>query len=298
MRVELACTPPFAGDAMLAFLAFRAVPGIEEVDGEIYRRVLQVGSATGVLSARIPAGVSAIELELDPALAVVADIVVERARRVFDLAADACAIDEVLADDPLLRPLVAATPGMRLPGAFDGFEIAVRAVVGQQISVAAARTVTGRLAARFGDPLEPAGGALRVAFPRPEAFASAPPDGLGMPRARGATLVALARAICDGRLELGAGADLAAGRAALLALPGVGPWTASYIAMRAFGDRDAFLASDLVLRQVLGDASPVSAREAERLSLRWRPFRAYAVIRLWAASADLRRYAALVPSRP
>jgi AraC family transcriptional regulator of adaptative response / DNA-3-methyladenine glycosylase II len=288
MRVELAFTPPFAGDAMLAFLAFRAVPGSEEVDGGVYRRVLQIGSATGVLSVRIPPGSSAIELELDQALAGVADAAAERVRRVFDADADGRAIDEVLADDPLLRPLVAATPGMRLPGAFDGFEIAVRAVVGQQISVVAARTVTARLAERFGDPLEPATGALRVAFPRPEALAAASPEGLGMPTARGATLVAVARAICEGRLELGAGADPEAARAALLALPGIGPWTASYIAMRAFGDGDAFPASDLVLRQVLGGTTAASTREAEQLSLRWRPWRAYAVVRLWGASAELR----------
>jgi AraC family transcriptional regulator, regulatory protein of adaptative response / DNA-3-methyladenine glycosylase II len=288
MRVELACTPPFAGDAILAFLAFRAVPGIEEVDGDVYRRVLQIDSATGVLSARIRPGASVIELELDPALAGVADAVTERVRRAFDADADGRAIDEVLAADPLLRPLVSATPGMRLPGAFDGFEIAVRAVVGQQISVVAARTVTARLAARFGDPLAPAVGALRVAFPRPEAMAGAAPEGLGMPTARGATLVAVARAICDGRLDLDAGADPEAAHAALLALPGIGPWTASYVAMRAFGDGDAFPASDLVLRQVLGGTTAASTREAEQLSLRWRPWRAYAVIRLWGASAELR----------
>jgi AraC family transcriptional regulator, regulatory protein of adaptative response / DNA-3-methyladenine glycosylase II len=288
MRLELPVQPPFAGEAMLAFLAFRATPGIEEVDGGVYRRILQVGSQTGVVAARILPGSTAIGLELDAALAPVADDVVAGIRRVFDVDADSPAIDALLADDPLLAPLVAATPGLRVAGAFDGFEIAVRAVVGQQISVAAARTVTSRLALRFGDALETPGSTLRVAFPRPEALASAPSAGLGMPTARGATLVGVARAICDGRLDLTPGADPAAAREALLALPGIGPWTASYVAMRAFGEGDAFLGSDLVLRQVLGGVTPVSTREAEQRSLRWSPWRAYAVVRLWSASAELR----------
>jgi AraC family transcriptional regulator, regulatory protein of adaptative response / DNA-3-methyladenine glycosylase II len=287
MRLELPVKPPFAGEAMLGFLAFRATPGIEQVDAGVYRRVLQIGSRTGVVAARI-LGPTSIELELDAALVPVADDVLAGIRRVFDVDADSVAIDAQLADDPLLAPLVAATPGLRVAGAFDGFEIAVRAVIGQQISVAAARTVTSRLALRFGDPIEVPGSPLRVAFPRPEALASAPSEGLGMPTARGATLVAVARAICDGSLDLTPGADPAAARDALLALPGIGPWTASYVAMRAFGEGDAFLGSDLVLRQVLGAASPVSAREAEQRSLRWSPWRAYAVVHLWAASAELR----------
>jgi AraC family transcriptional regulator of adaptative response / DNA-3-methyladenine glycosylase II len=172
-----------------------------------------------------------------------------------------------------------------VPGAVDGFEIAVRAIIGQQISVAAARTIAGRIAARLGQPLPAAVGGLHVAFPRPEALASAAFDGLGMPASRGATLVSLARAVCDGRLELSADADRDEVRAALLAIPGIGPWTAAYVAMRALGDTDALPASDLVLRQVLGNgAGSVSARAVEEQARHWSPWRAYAVVHLWASA--------------
>ena len=288
MRLELDYRPPFAVDALIGFLAGRAVPGVEEVDGGVYRRILQIGSRTGVVAISHPAGAGALLVDLSDELEPVAADVAAGVRRLFDTDADARAIDALLGEDPRLRASVAARPGVRVAGAFDGFEIAVRAILGQQISVAAARTIAGRLSQRFGTPCTDAPGSLGVAFPRPAALAAAPAHDLGMPVARGATLVGLARVVEEGHLDLSAGGDPARARAGLLALPGIGPWTASYVAMRAFGDGDAFPASDLVLRQVLGGATPATTREAERLSLRWSPWRAYAVVRLWAIAAELR----------
>jgi AraC family transcriptional regulator of adaptative response / DNA-3-methyladenine glycosylase II len=281
--------PPLAGEALIAFLALRATPGVEEVVGDVYRRVIAVDGRTGVIAARLPPGCDEIELEVDDALADVIEPVLAGARRIFDVDADAPAIDAALAADPRLRPLVEAIPGLRVPGATDGFEIAVRAIVGQQISVAAARTITGRFAALLGEPLADRMGGIRVAFPRPEDVVEGSLDALGMPSARRATLVALARAICDGALDLSAGTERGAVRESLLAIRGIGPWTADYIALRALGDPDAFLPSDLVIRQVLGDgAGPASVREVEQRSLRWRPWRAYAVVHLWTSAPALR----------
>ncbi|MDX6568327.1 MAG: AraC family transcriptional regulator [Gaiellales bacterium] len=286
---RLAYRPPLARAALLAFLALRATPGVEEVVGDSYRRVVSIDGATGVLSARLPPHGDEIELELDDALAGVLGPVLAGARRVFDLDADAPSIDATLADDPRLRPLVQDLPGLRVPGAIDAFEMAVRAIVGQQISVAAARTITGRLAARYGEPLETGVGSLRIAFPRPEAVATGTLDRLGMPATRLATLVGLARAICEGDVDLSPGVDPEETRATLLAIHGVGPWTADYVAMRGLGDPDAFPASDLVIRQVLGDAGdPLSARAAEQQSQRWRPWRAYAVAHLWTSAPAVR----------
>jgi AraC family transcriptional regulator of adaptative response / DNA-3-methyladenine glycosylase II len=286
---RLAFRPPLARAALLGFLAFRATPGVEEVSGDRYRRVVSIGGATGVLSARLPADRDEIELELDDALAGMLEPALAGARRLFDVDADAPSIDAVLAGDPLLRPLVEEIPGLRVPGAIDGFEMAARAIVGQQISVVAARTLMGRLAALLGEPLATDVGSLRVAFPRPEAVAASTLNGLGMPAARLATLRGLARAVCDGHLDLSPGADREATRATLLAIRGVGPWTADYVAMRGLADPDAFLPSDLVIRQVLGDtAGPLTTRAAEQRSQCWRPWRAYAVAHLWTSAPAMR----------
>jgi AraC family transcriptional regulator, regulatory protein of adaptative response / DNA-3-methyladenine glycosylase II len=278
----LAYRLPLARRALLHFLATRAIPGVEEVADDAYRRVVAMAGRIGTVSVRIPPAGSALEVEIDESLASVTAPVLAGFRRVFDLDAEPSVIDAALSADPRLRPLVAGTPGLRVPGAIDGFEIAVRAIIGQQISVVAARTITGRIAARFGEPLPVAVGGLRVAFPRPEALAAAAFDGLGMPASRGKTLVAVARAICDGRLDLTPGVDGDSARAALLAIAGIGPWTAAYVAMRALGDPDALPASDLGLRRALGgDDGLASAGAVEQLATRWRPWRAYAVVHLW-----------------
>jgi AraC family transcriptional regulator, regulatory protein of adaptative response / DNA-3-methyladenine glycosylase II len=202
--------------------------------------------------------------------------VVSRCRQLLDLDADACAINAVLAADGLLAPLVAARPGLRVPGAYDGFELAVRAVLGQQVSVPAARTLAGRLASRFGTRIEVPGGLPSVLFPGPAALAGADLSGLGLTTTRQATLRALAAAVAAGDVALDHGADPEETAARLAGLPGIGPWTISYILMRAVGDPDAFPASDLGLRRALGHLGGSTARAD-----RWRPWRAYAAVHLW-----------------
>ena len=248
------CRPDEAARLDLDFLAARAVDGIEEIRDGVYRRTLRDGS--------VLASTDASPL----------------ARRLRDEDADLMAVAEVLGADPLLAPLVAAAPWRRVPGHVDGFELAVRAILGQQVSVAAARTNAARLVARYGEPLPSPDGSLTHRWPTPAALREAEVPG---PRARAAAIRAVAAAVDDGELDLSFGADAAP----LLELPGVGRWTASYVAMRALGDRDAFMPTDLGVRrglEALGvDGSP---RSAERFAERWRPFRSYALQHLWAAA--------------
>lgn len=280
LGVRLRHRPPFDADAWLAHVAARAVPGLEEVVGTVVRRVL-------------PGRGGPILAELDLSDGVVARLVlpnldglsraVGRLRHWADLDADPARVDEVLAEDPLLAPLVAARPGLRVPGSVDPGELAVRTVLGQQVSVSGARTLTARLVAAFGEPT-PWG---LHAFPTPAALARAGESGLralGLTGARASALAGLAVAL-DGGLDLGPGADRERSRALLSALPGIGPWTVEYVALRALGDPDAFPAHDLVLRQVLGGMSPAQARlRAER----WRPWRGYAAQHLWTSRTDQR----------
>lgn len=281
LELRLRHRAPFDAAAWLAHVAARAVPGLEEVTGPVVRRVLP-GRAGPVLA------------ELDVRDGVVARLVlpdldglsraVGRLRHWADLDADPARVDEVLAEDPLLAPLVAARPGLRVPGTVDAAELALRTVLGQQVSVAGARTLTARLVAALGTPT-PWG---LHAFPTPAAVAAAGEVGLralGLTGARAAALAGLAAAL-DGGLDLSPGADRERSRAALAALPGIGPWTVEYVALRALADPDAFPAHDLVLRQVLGGVSPAEAR---RRAERWRPWRGYAAQHLWTSRTDERR---------
>jgi AraC family transcriptional regulator of adaptative response / DNA-3-methyladenine glycosylase II len=206
--------------------------------------------------------------------------VVSRCRQLLDLDADACAIGAALAADGLLAPLVAARPGLRVPGTSDGFELAVRAVLGQQVSVPAARTLAGRLADRFGTRLETAEGSPSVLFPGAAELADADLSGLGLTTARQATLRALAAAVAGGTLELDHGADPQETAARLAELPGVGPWTIAYVLMRAVRDPDAFPVADLGLRRALDQLGGTPGQPD-----RWRPWRAYAAVHLWTWSA-------------
>ncbi len=207
-----------------------------------------------------------------------------RCRRILDLDADPVAVDAALSEDAVLAPLVARRPGLRIPGAADGWEAAVRAVVGQGVSVAAARTMLGRMAAALGEPVEAAEDGPARAFPAPEALADAPDDALPMTGARRAALRALAAAVASGDLSLEPGDDPARVREGLLALPGVGPWTAGYVALRMRADPDAFLPTDLAARRAaarlgLPDDPAGLAARAER----WRPWRGYALLHLWTS---------------
>jgi AraC family transcriptional regulator of adaptative response / DNA-3-methyladenine glycosylase II len=281
---ELTARPPFDGIRLLGYLAARAVVGVEEVDGGTYRRSLRLARGAGV-----------VELELSSAgegvptrflLEEEADLPEARERciRLLDLDADPGAVRAALAPDPLIGRLVERAPGLRLPGSVDPDELALRAVLGQQVSLAAARTLAAGLVACRGERLPLAVGMVTHLFPDPAAVASLAPGRLPMPRGRARALVGLAWALARGEVRLDP-ADPEGTRQALLGLPGVGPWTAGYIEMRALRNRDAFLATDLGLRRALerlrAGANPAAA---ERLAERWRPYRAYAQQHLWTSA--------------
>jgi AraC family transcriptional regulator of adaptative response / DNA-3-methyladenine glycosylase II len=287
LTLKLACREPFDGAGLLEFLAARAIPGVERVTGNSYARTIRAPGGPGLIELTLPGAPSPggrprhvlLRARL-PRLRGVGRVV-SRCRQLLDLDADACAIGAVLEADELLAPLIAARPGLRVPGAYDGFELAVRAVLGQQVSVPAARTLAGRLAARFGTTLEVADGRPSVLFPEAADLAGADLSGLGLTTARQATLRALAAAVAGGSLTLDHGADPAETAARLGALPGIGPWTISYILMRAVGDPDAFPGADLGLRRALGALGGTTGRAD-----RWRPWRAYAAVHLWTWSAS------------
>lgn len=282
MRFTLAYRPPYDWDALAGFLQARAIPGVEVADGSGYRRTLAVDhrgeASAGVLWLRPLARRDALVLEVSASLARVVPQVLARVRHLADLG---CHPDEVA---QVLGPLAGRHPGLRLPGTVDGFELAVRAVVGQQVSVKGARTLLARLCARFGESLAHEADGVHLLFPTPRALASAPARdiaALGILPARARTLNALAHAVADEGLDLSPGADVEATRERLLALPGVGPWTIEYIAMRALGWPDAFPAGDRVLQHALGERT--AARALAR-SDAWRPWRAYAALHLWKGS--------------
>ena len=282
LTVRLACREPFDSSAMFDFLAARAVPCTEHVDGTTYRRSLRLARGNGVIGITVAGGVVTCSLVLDD----VADVqaAVQRARRLLDLDADPAQIDEHLAADPLLAPLVAKRPGLRAPAHPDGTELLVRAVLGQQVSVAGARTLAARLVAAHGTPLATPVGAVTHAFPSADVVAGLSPEDFAMPRTRGAALIEACAHVADGRIVLDAGSDREATVRALEALRGIGPWTAGYVSMRALGDPDVFLPTDVGVRNALvalgRDGAPRAAAEAAE---RWRPWRSYALHHLWAS---------------
>ncbi|MET0740718.1 MAG: AlkA N-terminal domain-containing protein [Candidatus Nanopelagicales bacterium] len=276
LTLRLVHRGPYAAEPMMRFLAARAIPGVEQVNGGVTRS-LRLAGAPALVNVEPGDGhwLARLQLaELDHLPAAVAAL-----RRWLDLDADPLAVDEVLARDPELRASVEALPGIRVPGCVDGFELAVRAVVGQQVSVAGARTMLGRIAAAYGELLVDDGAGISRTFPSADVLAGAAYEGLGLTRRRMETIRAVARACASGELVLDAGADRDEVRQQLLAMPGIGPWTADYIAMRALGDPDAFLATDLVIRRVVTAAG----LEPER----WRPWRAYAAMHLWSRTSTV-----------
>ena len=287
--LRLGYRPPHDFGAMLDFLRGRALPGVESVGDAHYARVIAGvdGGRHGWLRISAwPGGEHALKLELHAPQADRLLDIVQRLRRLFDLDADPRAIADTLAADARLRPLLRQRPGLRLPGGWDGFEIAVRAVIGQQVSVAAARTVAARLAQRFGEALpRPFGEGLEHLFPTPEALAEADLGAIGLTRARADTVRGVARALLDGRVDFRAERTLDDFSARWTALPGIGPWTAQYIALRALGHPDAFPAEDLVLQKTLpGDGPRLTAKALSARAEAWRPWRAYAAVHLWKAA--------------
>jgi AraC family transcriptional regulator of adaptative response / DNA-3-methyladenine glycosylase II len=279
LRLRLPYRPPIAWDAILAFLGPRATPGVERIAGDTYARTFALGGARGVVEARPLPDDDAIEIAIHAGEVPPLFALVQSMRALFDLDADPRAIARVLARDPALAPLVRARPGLRVPGAFDAFEVAVRAVLGQQVTVRGATVLAGRLAERWGARIRTAHDALARLFPRPEALADAPIEEIGVPRARAGAIRGLARGVASGAIGLyrGVGDDVLR---ALEEVKGIGPWTAAYVAMRALGAPDAFPAGDLALRRALDeDDLPMRAE-------RWRPWRAYAAMHLWTKEKD------------
>ena len=285
-RARLEYLAPFDWDFFLVFHRARALPGVEEVTADAYRRVVRIADYLGRLTVRAGAGAT-LAVSLAPADDAALAALLPRVRRAFDLDTDPAPIAAHLARDPALAPLLARRPGLRVAGSVDGFEQAVRAILGQQISVAAARDLGGRLAARWGTAIAAGDDSLRHAFPTPRALAAADVASLGMPRARGLAVARLAARVADEPALLERAATLDASIAQLTALPGLGPWTAHYIAMRVLREPDAFPASDIGLLRALVDPAGrrPTARELEARAAAWRPWRAYAAQHLWAKDA-------------
>jgi AraC family transcriptional regulator, regulatory protein of adaptative response / DNA-3-methyladenine glycosylase II len=284
VELRLPFRPPLEGRALLDWLAARAVPGVEENAGAAYRRGLRLPRGAGVAELSFEPSAARCRLWLDDPRDV--EPAVQCCRRLLDLDADRTAAAARLSADPLIGPLVVAAPGLRVPGTVDGGELAVRAVLGQQVSVAAARTAAGRLVAEYGERLARPRGGVTALFPAPDTLAALDPAALAMPRARARALVGLCRALADGVLRLDAGADRDEARRALLALPGIGPWTAGYVAMRALGDPDVFLVEDLGVRHALARlGGPSDPRQARAVAAAWAPWRSYASQQLWQAPA-------------
>ncbi len=278
--------PPYDWPGMLAFLRLRAIRGLEVVEGDAYARTIALDGARGTLRVEPGPGDTLKATIRFPKLSALPAIIA-RLRRVFDLAADPDAIGAQLSEDPALAPLVAARPGLRVPGAWDGFELAIRAVLGQQITVTAAINLAGKLVAAYGEPLSPAEAApgLTHVFPAPERLAGADLATLGMPGARARALSSIAAAVAADPMIFGARRGLEEAIVTLRALPGVGEWTAQYIAMRELREPDAFPAADIGLLRALADEDGRRPTPAELLARaeRWRPWRAYAAQHLWAS---------------
>ncbi|MEN8705697.1 MAG: AlkA N-terminal domain-containing protein [Nocardioides marinisabuli] len=288
ISLRLAVRTPFAGQALLGFLAYHLVPGVETAGPGWYARTLD-----------LPHGPGTVRVDLDPALDEVpaggvamvgahfrltdlrdTSAAVERVRRLVDADCDPLPVAEHLGTDPVLGALVRRTPGLRLPGQVDGDETAVRTVIGQQVSVTGARTVGGRVVAAHGRPVETGEPGLTHLFPDAATLAEVDPETLPMPRARGRALVGLSAALAAGELALDRGPERDAVRAAMLALPGIGPWTADYVAMRALGHPDVFLSTDLGVRTAFRRLGLEPAAEIARAPL-WSPWRSYALMHLW-----------------
>jgi AraC family transcriptional regulator, regulatory protein of adaptative response / DNA-3-methyladenine glycosylase II len=277
--------PPYDWPAMLGFLRMRAITGVESVQDGVYRRTIGLGGRQGSVTVHPAAGNALQATVRFPKLSALPQIIA-RLRRVFDLAADPDAIALQLVKDPTLAPLVAARPGLRVPGAWDGFELAVRAVLGQQITVPGAIRLAGALVVRFGAVLREPDGALTHVFPEPAALVGADPASMGMPRSRGAALLSVAAAVVADPHIFSAGRSLDEAVAQLKALPGIGEWTAQYIAMRQLREPDAFPAADIGLMRAMAGADGLRPSASALLARAetWRPWRAYAAQHLWASA--------------
>lgn len=285
----LAYRPPYDWEAMLAFLAQRAIPGVEAVTDGIYSRTIQIEEAIGSIQVSHEPRANSLRVNVSFPEVKALPGIVSRIRRLFDLGADTLSIGEILGRDAALSPLVTCRPGLRLPGAWDGFEIGVRAILGQQVSVAAATRLAGRLVTAFGRPLGPGLEQLGLThvFPSPAQLAAGNVAAIGMPEQRGIAIRELAAAVTGNPRLFEPYADLSTAIEVLTRLPGVGVWTANYIAMRVMAENDAFLADDVALHRILSLGTGRSAAQGLlKRAEHWRPWRAYAVVHFWTAEAQ------------
>jgi AraC family transcriptional regulator of adaptative response / DNA-3-methyladenine glycosylase II len=283
ITLQLGYRPPFDWAGLLDFLGARALTGVERADGDTYLRTVRLGIHTGWVRVRHAPKQRALLVEFPHALTPVLPALLGRLRSLFDLSARPDLIAAQLGRDAMLAKAVKQRPGLRVPGAFDGFELALRAVLGQQVTVKAATTVAARLVNAFGEPMNTPHEGLTHLTPSAGRIAGATLEdvaSLGIVRTRAKCITALAKAVESGALVLEPGASPEATMQQLMALPGIGPWTAQYIAMRALRWPDAFPKEDLVVRKRLGGTSPA---RAEAMSEAWRPWRSYAVLHLWRA---------------
>jgi AraC family transcriptional regulator of adaptative response / DNA-3-methyladenine glycosylase II len=285
VSLALSYRPPYDWDHLRSFFALRATPGVERVEEDSYARLIRTDGGHAIIGVRPLPGRHALQLRVRGAPPSALFQIATAARRVFDLSADPALLGASLEADALLRPLVRRRPGIRIPGTWDAFECAVRAVLGQQVTVAAARTLAGRLVARLGEPVTTAVEGLERLFPTPQALATADMDGLGLTGARVAALRSLAAAVAEGRIAFDRPAEEVV--ASLVQLRGFGAWTAQYVALRALGEPDAFLSADLIVRRMAaGGGAPLAAKELDRRAEAWRPWRGYAVMHLWCAAGE------------
>lgn len=288
IQLHLSYRPPLDWDLLLGFLARRVMPGVENVDNGVFSRTLKIGDDIGVIRATPQPQKHQLQLCVSPSLVKHLASIITSVRRVFDLNADPAAINNQLATHPRLAPLLAARPGLRVPGAWNAYECMVRAILGQQVSVAAAVTLLGRVVSHVGDDL-PADlaqtdHALHQLFPTPEQLAAATLDGLGITQRRIDTLKHFAKAVAAGEIDFNQLTDPQLAEAALVKLPGIGPWTAGYVALRGLKHPDAFPAGDLVLRKMIAPGETWTEKQLLHTAAAWRPWRAYAAVHLWATA--------------
>ena len=284
LHLKLAYRPPFSWDSLIGFLQMRAIPGVETVQANRYSRTVQFGEQSGIITVQPIPDKNQLRLSVPTQLAGHLQPISERIRRLFDLQADPAQISTHLSQDPLLAPTVTRYPGLRLPGCWDGFEIAVRAILGQQVSVKAATTISGRLVERLGTVITAVSThpSLTHIFPTPTQIVTGDLSKLGITTKRAEAIRTLAQAVLDGRLRFSTPSSLEEAIDSMVQLPGIGDWTAQYIAMRALGEPDAFPAGDLILRRAAATkANPLTEKQLRQQAESWRPWRAYAAIYLW-----------------
>jgi AraC family transcriptional regulator of adaptative response / DNA-3-methyladenine glycosylase II len=292
--------PPYDWESTLQFLRARAIDGLEVVTGDSYSRVIELGDSAGSITVSHVPTKSSLRAIVRFGQLNALPVIIARIRRMFDLSADPIAISAALSADPVLAPLVAVRPGLRLPGGWDGFEIAVRAILGQQITVKGATRLAARIVASLGDRVADHADVpgLTHAFPRPQWFAKVAMQRVGMPESRAVALANIAAAIVTDPRLLDPRGDLDQSVGELRGLPGVGEWTAQYIAMRAMGETDAFLAADVGVQRVLArDGRRPTVTQVLTRAERWRPWRAYAMLHLWMSEADVSPVVSIKPDR-